>query len=343
MKLVMTLLVRDEADIVDAQLAFHLNAGVDYVIATDHRSVDGTTEVLDRYARAGHLRLIRQNDIEYREVEWRTQMARLAATELGADWVFHSDADEFWLPRACNLKEALATVAAGYGIVRAFWRPFVLRPNGDGFFAERMTVRLAAHAAINDPTSQFRPNAKVIHRADPRLAVGRGNHALLGATLPVLLGWYPIEVLHFPLRSLEQLKRKAAVYRASEQTRLHDGHRRLHRAFETGTIGSWSRAFAVDAATLERGLADGTLVVDTRLRDVLRVLAGSLPLPAAPQFTVRADEDGGAWLSQRDPADEAAYAVEAAVLREADAIRLQRRLDELAGRLTVLERSGSAR
>ena len=43
MKLVQTLVVRDEADVVDAQISYHLNAGVDFVLATDHDSQDGTT------------------------------------------------------------------------------------------------------------------------------------------------------------------------------------------------------------------------------------------------------------------------------------------------------------
>ena len=34
----MTLRPRNEADVVDAQLAFHLNAGVDFVVATDNGS-----------------------------------------------------------------------------------------------------------------------------------------------------------------------------------------------------------------------------------------------------------------------------------------------------------------
>src|SRR5262245_7641338 len=86
-KLVMTLLTRDEADIVDAQIAFHLHAGVDFVIATDHRSEDGTTEILERYEREGRLRLLHEGGAEVRQEEWVTRMARLAATEHGADWV----------------------------------------------------------------------------------------------------------------------------------------------------------------------------------------------------------------------------------------------------------------
>ena len=58
MRVVETLVVRDEADIVDEQLTYHLNAGVDFVIATDHESRDGTSEILESYARQGYLHRI---------------------------------------------------------------------------------------------------------------------------------------------------------------------------------------------------------------------------------------------------------------------------------------------
>ena len=112
MTLVMTLLARDEIDVVDSWLAFHLNAGADLVIATDNRSEDGTTEVLEQYARSGQVHLIREPGEDLRQDEWVTRMARLAATEYGADWVINSDADEFWWPRGASLAGVLARGAA---------------------------------------------------------------------------------------------------------------------------------------------------------------------------------------------------------------------------------------
>ena len=76
MKLVLTLLARNEADVVDANVAFHLNAGVDFVIATDNGSEDGTTEILESYADRGYAHLIREPGRDMRQGEWVTRMAR---------------------------------------------------------------------------------------------------------------------------------------------------------------------------------------------------------------------------------------------------------------------------
>ena len=108
----MTLLVRDEADIVSANIEFHLARGVDFVIATDNLSVDGTTDILRAYEQRGVLHYIRQTDDDYAQHRWVTDMARLARAKFGADWVINNDADEFWYPEQGSLKDALDTVSA---------------------------------------------------------------------------------------------------------------------------------------------------------------------------------------------------------------------------------------
>src|ERR671935_1425411 len=134
MKIVMTLTARNEADLIDAHLAFHLNAGVDFVLVTDNDSADGTTEILERYARDGVLRWTSAPDPEFSQMESVQRMAREAATELSADWVINSDADEFWWPRGGTAKDVLATVPPRFGSVRGMLRHFAPRPPGGDVF-----------------------------------------------------------------------------------------------------------------------------------------------------------------------------------------------------------------
>jgi hypothetical protein len=326
MKLVMTLLARDEADIVDAQIAFHLDAGIDFVVATDNRSQDDTTAILERYAREGHLHLICEPGDDLRQTEWVTRMARIAATQFGADWILNTDADEFWWPRGGSFRELFAAVPERFGVVRGAWRNFVPRPDDDRFFAERMTARLCVPSFHPHPLSI---HFKSAHRAASDVRIGRGNHEAFGSGLVALRGWYPIEILHFPVRSLEHCMRKyvtqfVALERNAEKG--IPGHMAdAYRAYRAGELEAFYAPLVVSDRELERRIGLAELAIDTRLRDRLAVLGfGS-------------HSDSGAPTRVGGVTDAASWAGEYSALQEADlGLAYVRRIDELERRLSAL-------
>jgi hypothetical protein len=328
----MTLLVRDERDIIEEQLVFHLASGVDVVIVTDHASTDGTAEVLDRFARDGRVHVLREPDGPFLQREWVTRMARLAATEYDAEWVINADADEFWWPRGGSLSDVLAAVPRRYGVVQSLVRHFVPVPVDDRPFQERMTYRLRTTAPINDPANPWRPYRKVVHRASPTIELVEGGHAVRSRDLQPLRGWYPIECLHFPLRTPAQVERKGRAwgdavekfYATTDVPRAAGTayHALQHDAAVRGESEEYYTALAVGPDDVGRGVADGLLEEDTRIRDALREL-----------------ESGASSLGFRRPStlETASLAIDAAVLGEADVIRTQRWLDDLDRRVAALE------
>jgi hypothetical protein len=306
--------VRDEADIVDDQLAYHLNAGVDFVIASDHQSTDGTTEILERYARDGVLHRIAVTG-EMRDGPWRTHMARLAAAEYGADWIVNTDADEFWMPRGGTLSDVLASVPETHGVVFALSRHFVPRPDDGSHFSERMVVRASPRAAIHDPTSPYRPHLKAAHRADSTITISFGSHTVSSGRWPALQHWHPADVLHFPFRSLEQWENKGS--RRARGDKPLGQYVMALRAREAGRSADRFGALVVDDAALERGLATGSLELDTRLRDAL----------AARRAAAEARHDY-----------EASYFSDSVAVRDADIVRLHRHADRLSSRVAELNR-----
>lgn len=321
MQLALTLLAKNEADVIEANIAYHLGAGVDFVVATDNGSTDGTLEILERYEHEGVLHLIREPSTDFRQGEFVTRMARLAA-ERGAGWVINADADEFWWPRAGNLKEVLDRLPERYGIVHGVWRPFVARPGDGSHFAERMTVRLSMQAAINDPTNPFRPARKAMHRAHPGVRVRDGNHDVEGTPLVTLHGWYPLEVFHLPLRSRSQVETKYA-----------GGARRgLRFVPDADRLDAAAEPLIVDDAELQRGLEENLLVEDTRLRDALRALAHTTTLAGQVRFHRET-----LTFPRPSVVDDALFAVEAAVVSQADEVRVRRQVDDLERRVQTLE------
>ena len=251
MKVVLTMTVRDEEDILGAHLAYHLNAGVDLVLVTDHRSVDGTKDILEPYVKAGVVRVFREESEHTRQGEWMTRMARVAAEEHGVGWVLNGDADEFWWPRGGSIRDVLAAIPEPFGLLHAVSRYFVPRPDGDAPFYERMDVRLRAAAPINDPATPFRPVSKVAHRADGRAVVQDGNHTVANVPFASLRGWRPLEILHFPLRSSRQCARKYEKTWLAWEHNLRGDLARARALSGEARLESFYERVAVEGAMLD--------------------------------------------------------------------------------------------
>jgi hypothetical protein len=227
----MTITVSDTAETLDAHLAFHLNAGVDLVLAVATGAHDAD-DVLARYERAGLLRrVLATGDPSV------AHLARMAVSEHGAEWVIPGRVDEFWWPRGESLADVLAVIPPRYGVVQGLVRVFAGRREGS-FFAEEMTARttlLTTGGAVTGPPERM---LRPVFRAAPDLDVDPGDPTSGGRRVP-MRAWYPLEVFRFPAdssderRSIDELMASGALVM---DTRLRDALRRLGDA-SAGTSG----------------------------------------------------------------------------------------------------------
>lgn len=189
----MTVVVADDVETLDANIAFHLNAGVDLVLVTVLGSQGDIAEILEPYAREGHLRTIPARSPGESLL---MDLVRVAVAEHGADWVIPTTPTAFWWPRGESLNDVLAVIPQRYSVVQALVRSFAGR-RGESFFADEMTVRtsLLSDVIARDqaPQRMLRP----IYRAEQNLVIDPADWTLGGRRVP-LRAWYPIEVFHFP-------------------------------------------------------------------------------------------------------------------------------------------------
>ena len=226
MTLIMTLLVRDEADIVRENLAFHLARGVDHVIAMDNGSTDGTTEILEEYARAGALTLLHEQSDAYLQALWVNRMAAMARERFAAEWILNNDADEFWRPpdrpdgAPGDLKAALAGSSSRALVCRRFNMIAAREAIGTGPWSEKLVWRArrpvpppALRDPLHDPLDRpyflyDLPN-KVMVRADGLVEVTKGCHSAVFDP-PASPEHSAIEIYHFPIRSKAKFEASVA-------------------------------------------------------------------------------------------------------------------------------------
>jgi hypothetical protein len=272
MKIVMTMLVRDEEDILGTNIDYHLARGVDFLIVMDHLSTDGTAEILETYRRAGVAEVIRQEHPGYLQGTWVTWMARRAATHHGASWVINSDADEFWWPLDGDLCATLARVPDGCGGVAVPRHNFRAIAGSAGAFLDRMIYRdVVSTNSLGQPLP-----GKVCHRGHPLVDVSQGNHHAVVPGRGPMWGEPAIEILHFPMRSLRQFENKIALggraYEMSPEldAGLGSTWRSLYAELKREGLAHHYESDCLDASSIARTIHEGVVVRDERLRHFMQ-------------------------------------------------------------------------
>jgi len=273
MKLVMTLAVRDEEDILKENIDFHISQGVDFVIATDNCSVDSTKDILREYENEGKLFYIYEGNDNMDQSKWVTRMARMAVSDFGADWVINNDADEFWWPRENTLKKIFDSLPSKINVVEARRHNFVHVHSKDDSIPFYETMIFRDVISLNPIGNPLPP--KQAHVGDRNVVVNHGNHSVDGIRKRNIAKG-EIEIFHFPIRSQKQILNKIIKMGAafSRNTELPKGvgnaRRTLYSEYmKTGNIDRFYQDQIYDEARLSSELHAGKIVEDTRLKDYL--------------------------------------------------------------------------
>ena len=193
--------MRDEADILALNLEHHLAQGIDHFIVTDNRSADSTPSILEEYSSRGLLSTIYESSETYDQARWVTRMAEQAAS-YGADWVFHADADEFWVASDSGqtLRDVIYELPVHQPVqIVKRWNAALHRRHDHADWIDPVGVRWFDLASVNNHGKPLPP--KVFHLGSKGVRIDQGNHGLTWPDETVKSSHCDqLVILHFPYR-----------------------------------------------------------------------------------------------------------------------------------------------
>ncbi|WP_019908929.1 glycosyltransferase family 2 protein [Paenibacillus sp. HW567] len=209
MKLVMTILVKNEEDIIEENILFHKSMGVDSFIVTDNNSTDKTKDILLKYREKGWIEeIIEEKGEDISQQVWVDRMIELAIDRYKADWIINADADEFWYSKSEDLKKTIAT--SNSNVIKC--NIFNMLPAQEGkFYSSNLMVKKYIEDIDSYNLSKFniftKQIPKVIHRAKGYIQIFTGNHYVKMRFQREEIS-DDIEIFHFSIRSLNHFKNK---------------------------------------------------------------------------------------------------------------------------------------
>ena len=276
-RIIMTLLVRNEQDVIAENILFHFHQGVDAFIVMDNLSTDATVEIVRDLAHTIPIELRHQRDDTYSQSVWVTEMARAAALEHGADWVINNDADEFWMFPNFDIRSYLRRFAEDVsGVVLQRHNAVLTQGESwNGFDAHPCSSVLFERNSLNQLGSPL--PGKCLHRASAQVTVQQGNHGISdmpGPTVHCDLA----TILHFPYRCFEHYQAKirlgGAAYARNTELKPAIGRtwREQHKIVDQPELFAFWNDLQCSPQRCIRGEMRGDMIREPRLRICLQRL-----------------------------------------------------------------------
>ncbi len=222
---------RDEEDIIEPFIRFHLDMGFDAVYIVDNASTDRTAQILRALAAEG-LPLIWRHDDRLGHERTHTEHYRWAGRDAAARWLFYLDVDEF-LPIPGRVKPYLSRVPAGICALRVRQRQMYQPTEPAGPHRWPFLLTTAGSRSLDQEPSKvvtrFHPGARVYagkHRID--LPGGREHLA------------EDLIIRHYKFRSRAQARRKLANQLESIEA-CSDADLARIAAFPGAAVQAWRR------------------------------------------------------------------------------------------------------
>ena len=303
-RLAMSILVRDEADLIQENILYHAAAGVDHFIVTDNGSIDGTREILEGLKQQVELTIIDEPSHTIDQDLWVTRMAHAVRDSDCADWIINNDADEFWLSHAGSLKEAIGrdlhdAEASGTTVGTLYCQRFNLIPSletvikADYRFCNNHYKVTSTLYELHEgnPWHENHSNAlirtlpgKVISRLDGLDSIDMGNHG--AQHQHARLECNSVSIAHYPVRSYEQFERKVVNYGKSlvSNTRFAPNvsrHLRFwYEQYQLGNLYQEYLKFVLPEARLKQLSAEGIVSHETHVdMQITSKISPFAPLP----------------------------------------------------------------
>lgn len=206
MKIVALTVVRNELDILEVFVRYHLEA-VDHMVIADHRSVDGSSELLRKLEAEGLPLTIRPLESPLvRRRQTATELLWETAETMRPDLVLMLDADEFVAsdgPAPVRAALESLTDTAPIAIPR---RTYVPTPDDDQSDPNPLTR--IVHRRASEPRRKYKVAVPGRFARDREYGLSNGNHRLVlwGSRAEVAAVNAPgLFLAHYPVRTVEQL------------------------------------------------------------------------------------------------------------------------------------------